>query len=289
MMLKKMLNVWKTICLTAVLLVAAPGLALADSPMNVQISPDIIQTSASFPGAQVKLTGQVPAGSQVFVKLLAQGGSVSLAEKGRQGIFWLNKRTVHVSGLPAFYMVFTSANIAGLPAGVQQEMGLYGNFSELLRSAVVTTNTGLSPAESARYAQALIDVNKQKGLYQERAADFDPAANGSFSYRFLLPKDLPAGQIQVLAWAVKDGRVVATSQNGLSVQRVGLGGYLSTMAQNQAALYGVMALLAAVLAGVGINFLFGGIEAATKSIFRRKLPVVAGREGEKKVAHQARA
>ncbi|HUW65084.1 MAG TPA: TIGR02186 family protein [Spirochaetia bacterium] len=238
----------------------------------MQLSPDIIQTSASFPGAQANLSGQVPSGSQVFVKILAKGGPVSLAEKGRQGIFWLNQRTVRVSGLPSLYVVLASANIAALPATVQQETGLYGNFGELVRSAVVTGNTRLSPAESVPFVQALIDINKQKGLYQERTAELDPAPDGSFSYSFVLPKDLPAGQILVLAWAVKDGRVVATGQSSLSVQRVGVGGYLSAMAQNQAVLYGLLALLAAVLAGVGINFLFCGIEALNKSASAGRSP-----------------
>jgi len=278
MMWKK---IWPVLGLTAVLLTVLPGTVFAAGTMQLRLSPATIQTGASFAGADVTVSGRVPPGSQVFVRLMAAGGPVTMTEKGRQGLFWLNQRTVKVTGLPAFYLVLGSTDIARLPSGVQRQMGITGAFGELVRAAGATSNgAALTGAQSAPFLQTLIDLEKQKGLYQERTADFDLAPDGAFSYRFLVPRDLPPGAIQVQAWAVRDGSVVATAQTAMAVQRVGLGGQLAALAQNQAGVYGVLALLAALTAGVAINFLFAGIEGLTRSALGRRVPVRTGKEDE---------
>jgi len=61
----------------------------------------------------------------------------------------------------------------------------------------------------------------------------------------------------VKAQAVKDGRVAEYATSKVTVERVGIVDRLTSMAQKNGALYGIVAIAAALLAGFGVGLIFG--------------------------------
>jgi hypothetical protein len=56
--------------------------------------------------------------------------------------------------------------------------------------------------------------------------------------------------------AVRDGRVAERAQASFTVARTGVVAWLSDMAFNRAALYGIMAVVIAIIAGFAVGMIF---------------------------------
>ena len=77
-------------------------------------------------------------------------------------------------------------------------------------------------------------------------------------YSFLIPVNsaMPVGEYQVVVYFFKDGKCAKKLSDTLTIQKVGFVKFVFDMALEHAALYGVLAILIAVVAGFSIGILF---------------------------------
>ena len=66
----------------------------------------------------------------------------------------------------------------------------------------------------------------------------------------------PSRKIYVTVYAVKDKKVIETATSNVLVEQVGMVKSFANMAKNNAALYGIIAILAALTAGFGVGLVF---------------------------------
>ena len=99
-------------------------------------------------------------------------------------------------------------------------------------------------------------VRQDEGRYRlnEWAVDLDEQT--LFRADVELPSDLTEGDYRVRIFLTRDGRVVDTIDRTIIVRKAGLERFLYTMSREQSALYGMLALAMAVLAGWGASALF---------------------------------
>ena len=85
-------------------------------------------------------------------------------------------------------------------------------------------------------------------------------AGGQFKAQLLQPVDGPLGEYRVFCYAIKDGKVQLLTEDGFSVKSSGLGDWLYRQAVTNAVVYGILAALMAIGAGllVGVIFKKGG-------------------------------
>jgi hypothetical protein len=82
--------------------------------------------------------------------------------------------------------------------------------------------------------------------------------NGVQNYYILTqwPYQAPPGSYTVTVYAVKDKKVVETATSGVLVEQVGGVKSFADMAKNNAAVYGIISILAALSAGFGVGLVF---------------------------------
>jgi uncharacterized protein (TIGR02186 family) len=73
--------------------------------------------------------------------------------------------------------------------------------------------------------------------------------NRLFRTRITLPANVPTGTYQVQVFLIQDGRVVSGQTTPLSVSKVGGEAVVFDFAHNQPALYGLIAIALALVAG----------------------------------------
>ncbi len=108
-------------------------------------------------------------------------------------------------------------------------------------------------AEFVKYKEAT-------GLYSESASDITVSTkDGKAEYSIMTqwPYQAPPGDYKATVYAVRGGKVVEVSDAAITVEQVGSVKYLSNMAKNNGALYGVLSIAAAIAAGVGVGLIFG--------------------------------
>jgi len=253
----------KMVCLalfTLLLLMGAAPSALAD-PVTLNVQPDKVEVGVNYAGSRVTVSGRVPPGSQVLIKVESPERTVGLSKKGRVGgLFYMTVATVNVKGMPGMYKVLSSGKIAGLPAGLQERLGVDPEFRSICSRGQVMQKREeksiiLPPAQAQEYLAGLVRLNTKRGLYsmEDYAVQVE---SGVYRAVLAVPPDVPRGDSKITVYAVKNGSVLAAASTALPVVNIGLVRSLGNMAQTNAVAYGALCIVVALAAGISIAGLF---------------------------------
>lgn len=232
----------------------------AAGPLEFTTETSNIDVGMNFNGSQLKFSGRAPEGSDIFVKVVSPDKKVGLSKQGKKGPVWLTVETVQVSKLPGMFQVLSSKKIEETPPALQKEMGIEAGYSALKSAAVVTAKhdektVTLPPDEATEFVDGLLRINEKKGLYHYENNAIH-VSGSSFNGIINIPPDVPRGESQVFAYAVKNGEVTGTAVKEFKVNSVGLVQSLSIMAQQNAVAYGIMAVVVALGAGLLVSAAF---------------------------------
>ncbi|MDX1782383.1 MAG: TIGR02186 family protein, partial [Thalassovita sp.] len=104
--------------------------------------------------------------------------------------------------------------------------------------------------------KALIRIQQENGSYQqlENAVVLDQQT--LFRTSIALPSNLTEGDYRARIFLTRKGSVVAHFETVIDVRKVGLERFLYNLAHERAPIYGVLAILIAVIAGWGASAAF---------------------------------
>ncbi|MEM9736570.1 MAG: TIGR02186 family protein, partial [Pseudomonadota bacterium] len=108
----------------------------------------------------------------------------------------------------------------------------------------------------ADYREAVIRLNRAEGLYFEQPGGVTITEETLFQTRIRLPAQLVEGDYMARILLLRDREVVDEAVTTIPVRKVGLERFIYTMAQEQAALYGLASILLALVAGWLASTLF---------------------------------
>ncbi|MEA4857603.1 TIGR02186 family protein [Solidesulfovibrio sp.] len=234
--------------LTAAL--AAPARAASLPPLT--LAPQAVAINSLYNGTDLTVTGDVPAGSQVVVRLAGEPETFRMKQKARVlGVLWMNTEKVAFAGAPSVFLVAASPEAA---AAVVSGLGVPG----LARTITVESN---DPDKAALLAEFL-KFQQAEQLYLENAGQVtlgpDAGDTRPFTAVLRLPSRLSPGAYAVEVLALDNGAVAARGQATMTASFVGAPAFLADMAFGHGALYGILASIIAILGGLVIGQLFSG-------------------------------
>jgi hypothetical protein len=238
--------------LLAGLLAATAGPARAGALVPFTVSPEAITIGALYNGTSLTVTGQVPAGSQVVVRLAGEATTFHMKEKGRVlGVLWMNLDKVAFENAPKVFLVAASKDA---PADVVAHLGVPG----LAERIGVTAKDG----NKAELVAEFLKYQKSEKLYLENAGQVSlgPDVDGARTFTAVLamPSRLSPGAYAVEVLAVKDKDVIAQGDAAVSASFTGAPAFLADMAFGHGTLYGILASVIAILGGLIIGQIFSG-------------------------------
>ncbi|WP_051273265.1 TIGR02186 family protein [Desulfotruncus alcoholivorax] len=247
--------------LMIVLVCAIPALA-ETAPV---VSPQQVNIGLNFKGADLTVSGAVPEGADVYIKVTSPNDSVlELNKKGRVGGMWMNVENTEVSNVPKLYQIISSQKITVLPQELREELGLTQDFEPIYQNAIVEKKTDsgsvpLSGSEARSFVSSLIKIYQKSGLYavNENAVKIE---HGQYRATIQLPPNIPQETCQVTVYTVKGGSLLGSAVKTFNVNTVGITSWLNHEAIVDGPTYGLIAVLIALFFGTGIAFLFGYIE-----------------------------
>ena len=224
----------------------------ANDALAIDLSEDLIGISTGFTGANVCLLfGATEGEGDVMVAIRSPSSSVIVRRKARIAGIWVNSDELTFDDAPGFYHIAASAPLDELlPEAdrVAQQIGVENiNFKP---------HAFLSPAEEEAFRAALIRNKQRSGLYASNVGLVTFQGPRLFRTRVELPSNVPTGQYAVTVYLVRDGQIVGNSSTELSVQKTGLEAKVTEFAFEQAPLYGIIAVLIALIAGWFAGFVF---------------------------------
>ena len=104
-------------------------------------------------------------------------------------------------------------------------------------------------SEMTAFRNGLTEAKRRQGLYPAAIGQITVQAGRLFRVDLPFPSRLPEGTYEVRAYLLRDGRIVAAVSRPLPVGKVGFSAQLAGWAIDEGPLYGLGAILMALLVG----------------------------------------
>jgi len=240
---------------TAVLLF----LALSAGPVRADeiladLSTHIIAIGGGFTGDQVVLFGATKGPGDVVAVVRGPDREMTVWRKGKVAGIWVNAESVTFRNVPSFYSVAASRPLDDLltpGTAALYRIGL-GNLK-------LEPTGGVGADRAKRFADALIEQQQQAGLFGNAPVKIAFLGERLFRAALDFPANVPTGAYLVQIFLVRDHDVVGGQTTPLVVSKVGLDAALFDFASREAAAYGAIAVLTAVVAGWLASLPFRGV------------------------------
>jgi uncharacterized protein (TIGR02186 family) len=248
-----------TIFLAVFLAWICQGVAAAQGPLAVIVSPSNIAIGTTYNGGDVSVSGTLPKDAEVLIRVRGKRGGEHFKKKGKAFNFlWMNMGTVEMNNVPSLMLLAPSDELVWLMTHkpeTWQQMGL--GFEALKRELEITPD--------GQDRQMLVDeflkLKKHDGVYgiQPRTIHYEEKGTAkAFHANVHLPSALLPGVYTLETFAIRDGQVLARDEQPIEAKMIGMPAFLSDLAYGHGLLYGVLAVLVAIGAGLLIGYLFKG-------------------------------
>jgi uncharacterized protein (TIGR02186 family) len=219
--------------------------ALRAAPIVVDLSEHLVKVTTAFAGAELLLFGAVEEPGDVVVIVQGPTRPVTMHRKSRVFGIWAHTANMTFEDVPGFYAIASTRPLEEVaPATVlaRNEMGLENLRLELPRAKA-------SPNVAQAWREALIRNQQSSGLYPTKVGEVEFLGDRLFRTDLRLPANVPTGAYEARVYYLTDGRVVSAQTTPLFVSKVGVEAEIFDFAYEQSALYGVIAILVALMAG----------------------------------------
>jgi uncharacterized protein (TIGR02186 family) len=223
-----------------------------------------VTISLTFSGEQVFLYGRNLPGSEQILAVMEGpvSGPVRLMEKGRVALFWLGIRQYKLTGVPGVYLVNATpptcngrspcprpTESAAWTRSLASAGFTLGPEAIRPRARLESLSGDLAPGEVERILEGYWRLQASRGLYETHPNAIRISRDGTFYHSFAIPTEAPEGKYRITTYFLAGDRLIGKAENDLFVRKSGFVAWLSRMAERQAPLYGVSAVLIAVSTG----------------------------------------
>jgi len=227
---------------------AAPARA-ADPPLVVDLSRHLVEITTGFSGTDLLLFGAVEpvrGDDSPDVVVVVRGPPLDETLRRKESVagFWVTAGSARAAGVPGFYRVAATRPLDQIaPPALRDRLGL-----ELDRLALplLLADDGADPAT---YRAALLRLMRARGLVDDTVGAVVQPGRRLFRTDVHFPATVPVGIYKVEVHLISRGRLVASRETPLAVDRVGLGAAIHQFAHRHAAPYGLAAVVLAAFAG----------------------------------------
>ena len=210
-----------------------------------------ITITAGFIGTDVFIYGVKQGAGDVVVIL--RGPPVDYAVRRKEHIagIWLNTDRVDFPGIPSFYAIASSKPIDEVmtpAAQAHEEVGI--------KQLKIVPSEEVDATDVAAFTEALVRLKQSSGLYQHDAATISFNNKPLFSGKVHFPANVPIGTYYIKVLLLRDGEVAGAQTIPLQISKGGFDAQVYDLAHEQAAAYGLSAILGALLLGWAAHLVF---------------------------------
>jgi len=218
----------------------------ATERLAADISDHLIAITTAFVGTTVVLFGTTTAGNDIAVTVIGPRQDQVVRRKSRVAGIWMNTDELTFRNVPSFYAVASNRpldQVANIDVRARHELGL-----EYLRLDPIEAQSR-DIGEITAFRDALIRNKQRQGLYVAEAGVVRFISPQLFRASVEFPANVAPGIYQVQVYELEDRQVSDAQRSTLVISKVGIEADLFDFARHQPALYGLMAIVLAVISG----------------------------------------
>ncbi|PCI37858.1 MAG: hypothetical protein COB46_12690 [Rhodospirillaceae bacterium] len=229
----------------------APAVAM---DLDVDLSKPDVRLNVSFKGAELLLFGAKDAAGDVIVVVRGpqQNKSVRLREK-IAGV-WVSTDEVIFGNAPAYYALASSRPIYEiLPAAVMKSERIGTDHLDL---QIKAKPDGATQQTIQDFTDGLVRIMIRKDLYTNEAGVIELVGKKLFRTDLWFPANVSVGEYTVNTYLIANGVVETKKTSHIQVHKVGIEARVYNFAHEQALIYGILAVIIAVISGWTANAIF---------------------------------
>ena len=228
--------------------------AVADEhkdPLLIALSTQRIEIDSSFAGSSILLFGATDVVGDVVVSVRGPEEPVVVRRKRRSVGIWVNQESIAFRNVPGYYFVAASGPLEDIAPAELLDRKQLGSERVLLEAIWFDTS-----GDANEFRAALHRHRERDALYRAGLGVVEFIDERLFRTTIDLPAHVPTGDYLVEAMLMVDGEVLSTRTSGLSIEKAGFSADISAFARADEALYGVIAIALALVAGWLGSFAF---------------------------------
>jgi len=211
----------------------------------VDLSRPRVSITSAFQGESILLFGMFDPPGEIVVVVVGPPARETVLRKQRVLGLWLNTSRQAFDDVPAYYSIAASQPLQRLLA--RSAGGEILSLEDRLQS--VRSIGEREHEDLIRFRLGLVEVKRREGLYPAAIGQVTIQANRLFRVELPFPSRLPEGTYEVRTYLLHEGKIVAAVSRPLPVGKVGFSAQLAGWADNEGPLYGIGAIIMALLAG----------------------------------------
>ncbi len=230
-------------------------------PLITNSTKGVIEVGLRYNGDRIDFFGTL-AGTEanaLVVKLTSPAETVKINVKGRVGPFWMNTRQYQVENVPSMYQVQASApldEILSPELAAELQVG-FETIKNQMKYQIVKGEK--KPDDEETIFQGLMKIKRDNELYSIDDTGRIQIKEGKlFNHYFHFPPDAKPGTYNVEYFLIKDRTLVGKSTDTIHIKKVGLVAFVARAAQEHPVVYGICAVLIALVTGLVVGFIFKG-------------------------------
>ncbi|MBE9605242.1 TIGR02186 family protein [Acetobacteraceae bacterium H6797] len=229
---------------------AAPPAAPAPPPVPqaslvAELSQSRVEITTGFSGTEILVFGSTDRTLGIGhdeILILAEGPPQPLVVRRKINVLglWINGPSARFNAVPSFYAVAGTRPAALMLPAPQRQAAHIG-----LENLPLRTTQAVDP----EFRQALVDLKTAADLWSDEETPVEITGNRLFHARVPVPATVAPGDYHIAVLLVREGRIVARQEIPLRVERAGTAARINDLAHDQGAIYGLVCVIAAALAG----------------------------------------
>jgi len=229
--------------ITFILLVLIPNAILAEAYFD--ISEDNIKIETNFTGKEVIIFGILNDGQETIMTIKGPQKNAVIQKKERILGFWFNTKQITYNEIPSIFFIASSKNIEDiLPAStiIKEEL----SFNYLLENKTSQRNF-ISDVSLDNWKDNFVRINKNKNLFKKY--NVEKIDNKLFQTRIFFPAKSIPGEYKVNVYQIQNNLILNNKEKIITLKKSGVGSQIYNFAHNNAAAYGLFAIIFAIISG----------------------------------------
>lgn len=232
------------LCISAVLTAVLWRSAVSADYLVADLSKRRIDITLGFSGAEVLLFGATDGGGDVVVVVRGPKQPVIVRKKERVLGIWANHEWMRFNDVPAFYYVASSKPLETIASDAtlsRIEVGF---------NNIPLVSSDASPgADRDSFRAALIHAKEHEELYSTGQGQVTYIGGRLFRTTVSFPATVATGPYTVEVFLIRGGNIESAQRWPLFITKVGLSAEVYDRAHKNGALYGLVAVVIALMAG----------------------------------------
>ncbi len=225
----------------------------AQNQIVADLSQENVKISTDFQGAKILLFGAYDGkkGDDIIVIVTGPKGLVTVQKKEKILGVWVNTRKVNYINTPKYLSISSNRRIDDILNKKTQKISEIG-----LNNLKIRIQPGIKVEKEGNWRQALTRNMLKSNLWSINENSVTLNKDSLFRSYLKLPSNVITGQFEVKILHYRNSKLVSQQVNSINVSKSGISAEIYDIAQNYSTLYGIFAVLLAVLVGWGSNLIF---------------------------------